>query len=120
MQRIPLLSIALLSTVAAGDAALAGPLSLNPQSQRAPIASIYSAPSQTEPPPPVRQVAAQGEYGGGFFEMLFRGPGGSRQDSRYDYRQSPADMGPGMVESPYNPGQPVMDPRFMKQEVAYD
>jgi lipoprotein-anchoring transpeptidase ErfK/SrfK len=123
MQRIPLLSIALLSTVAASDAALAGPFSLNPQSQRAPIASIYGAPSQNEPPPapPVRQAAAQGEYGGGFFEMLFRGPGGSRaQYAPGNYRQAPGDMGPGMVESPYNPGQPVMDPRFMKQEVAYD
>jgi len=124
MQRFPLLSIALLSTVAASDAALAGPLSLNPQSQRAPIASIYGAPSQNESPPPappVRQAAAQGEYGGGFFEMLFRGPGGSRSESApANYRQYPADLGPGMVESPNQPGQAVMDPRFMKQEVGYD
>ena len=121
MQRIPLLTIALLSTVAAGGAALAGPLSLNPQAQRAPIASIYGAPSQDVPAPPVRQAAAQGEYGGGFIEMLFRGPGGSRPDyPSNNYRQSPADMGPGMVESPYHPGQPVMDPRFMMQEVTYN
>ena len=121
MQRIPLLTIAFLSTVAASSVALAGPLSLNPQAQRAPIASIYGASSQDMPAPPVRQVAAQGEYGGGFLEMLFRGPGGSRAEyPPSNYRQSPADMGPGMVESPYYPGQPVMDPRFMKQEVAYD
>ncbi len=53
--------------------------------------------------------------------MLFRGPGGSRaQYAPSNYRPGPADMGPGMVESPYNPGQPVMDPRFMKQEIAYE
>jgi lipoprotein-anchoring transpeptidase ErfK/SrfK len=122
MQRIPLLSLALLSTVAASGPAVAGPLSLNPHRQ-APIASIYGArPSQ--PAPPVRQVAAQPQYGGGFFEMLFRGPGGgARYQSSQDpsnYRQYPADLGPGMVESPYYPGQAVQDPRYMRQEVAYD
>jgi lipoprotein-anchoring transpeptidase ErfK/SrfK len=123
MQRIPLLSLALLSTVAASGAAMAGPLSLNPQSQRqAPIAAIYGAPA-AEPTAPVRQTAAQGEYGGGFFEFLFRGPRGARYEPARDpanYRPYPPDMGPGMVESPYNPGQPAMDPRFMKQEVVYD
>jgi hypothetical protein len=80
MQRIPLFSIALLSTVAVSNAALAGPLFLDPQSQRTPIASIFGAPPPAEPvAPPVRQVAAQGEYGGGFLEMLFRGPGGARE-----------------------------------------
>jgi hypothetical protein len=55
MQRIPLFSLALLSTVAASSSGLAGPLSINPQAQRQapPIASIYSAPP-AEPAPPAR------------------------------------------------------------------
>ena len=54
MQRIPLLSLALLSTVAASSEALAGPLSINPVPQRSaapPIASIYGAPPPAEPLP---------------------------------------------------------------------
>jgi lipoprotein-anchoring transpeptidase ErfK/SrfK len=118
MQRIPLLSLALLSTVAASSAAVAGPLSLNPKSQRqAPLAAYYDA--QVTEPAPVQRVA-QNQYGGGFFEMLFRGPGGGSRDAPQTYRQYPAAIGPGMVESPNQPGQPVMDPRFMKQEVTYD
>ena len=123
MQRISLLSLALLSTVAASSEAVAGPLSINPVVPRggAPsIASIYGAPPPAEP---VRQefarpVAAQGQYGGGFFEFLMRGPGGPPSAN---YQQYPAgDLGPGMVESPGNPGQAVMDPRFVKQEVGYN
>jgi lipoprotein-anchoring transpeptidase ErfK/SrfK len=120
MQRIPLLSIALLSTVVVSSAALAAPLSLNPQSQGTSITSIFGTPPRAEPvAAPVLQAAAQGEYGGGFLEMLFRGPG-SRGPAPANYRASPADLGPGMVESADQPGQAVMDPRFMKQEVAYD
>jgi len=120
MQRIPLLSLALLSTVAASSAAVADPLSLNhPRSQRqAPLAAYYDA-QVNEPAPPVQRVA-QNQYGGGFFELLFRGPGGGSREAAPTYRQYPADMGPGMVESPNQPGQPVMDPRFMKREVSYD
>jgi lipoprotein-anchoring transpeptidase ErfK/SrfK len=111
MQRIPLLSLALLSTVAASSTAVAGPFYLNSPSGNAPS---YGAP----PPdarPPIRPVAAQGQYGGGFIELLFGG--GQRSEPANNYRQYPADAGPGMVESN---GQPVMDPRFMKQEVEYD
>ena len=116
MQRIPLLSLALLSTVAASGAAMAGPLSLNPQSQRqAPIAAIYGAPPG-QPAPPVRQTA---EYGGGFFEFLFRGPGGGTPPAYYRPGE-PADLGPGMVESPYDSSRAVMDPRYVKQDVTYD
>jgi lipoprotein-anchoring transpeptidase ErfK/SrfK len=118
MQRIPLLSLALLSTVAASSAAVAGPLSVNPKSQRqAPLAAYYDA--QVTEPAPVQRVA-QNQYGGGFFEMLFRGPGSGSREAPQTYRQYPADLGPGMVESPNQPGQAVMDPRFMKQEVTYD
>ena len=112
---------------------MAGPLSLNPQQRQAPIAAIYGAPAEpvtqpragtygasAEPVPQPRQVAAQNEYGGGFFEFLFRGPRYEPARDPANYRPYPADMGPGMVESPYNPGQPAMDPRFVKQEVVYD
>src|SRR5262245_24780587 len=119
MQRIHLLSLALLSTVAASGAAVAGPLSLNPSnpSRQAPVASIYGAPS-AQPAPQVRQPVAQAQYGGGLIEMLFGGPGRARSQMSQDpsnYRQYPADLGPGMVESPYYPGQAVQDPRYMKQ-----
>ena len=123
MQRIPLLSLALLSTVAASSEALAGPLSINPVPQRSaapPIASIYGAPPPAEPLP-MRQVSAQGRYGGGFFEFLMRGPGGGPPSANYrQYPGEPADLGPGMVEFPGQPGQAVMDPRYIKQEVSYD
>src|SRR3979411_849267 len=119
MQRIPLFSIALLSTVAVRNAALAAPLFLDPQSQLTPIASIFGAPPPAEPvAPPVRQVAAQGEYGGGFLEMLVGCHGRPRDPAPANYRAYPADLGPGMVESADQPGQAVVDPRFMKQEVA--
>src|SRR5262249_34863945 len=100
MPRIPILSVALLSTLAAGSSAVAGPLSLNPSQQnvaQSPIAAIYGAPP-AQAPAPVRQraptqVAAQGGQGGGFIEFLFGGRG-----SRGDYRRYPnfpADLGPG-------------------------
>jgi lipoprotein-anchoring transpeptidase ErfK/SrfK len=117
MQRIPLLSLALLSTMAASSTAVAGPLYLDaPAGGTPPVASIYGAP----PPDaqPVRRAAAQGQYGGGFIEFLFGG--GQRSESANNYRSYPADLGPGMVESSYHPGQPTMDPRFMKQEIEYD
>jgi lipoprotein-anchoring transpeptidase ErfK/SrfK len=122
MQRIHLLSLALLSTVAASGTAVAGPLSLNPPQRQAPSASTYGAPP-AQPAPQVRQPVAQAQYGGNFFEMLFRGPFGGRSQTSQDpsnYRQYPADLGPGMVESPYHPGQAVQDPRYMRQEVRYD
>ena len=123
MQRIPLLSLALLSTVAASSGAVAGPLSINPVVPRTPappIASVYAAPPPAEPVQRefARPVAAQGQYGGGFFEFLMRGPGGGPFARQYP--AGPADLGPGMVESPGNPGQAVMDPRYIKQEVTYN
>jgi lipoprotein-anchoring transpeptidase ErfK/SrfK len=119
MQRIPLLSLALLSTLAASTTALAGPLSLNPQSQRqAPIAAIFNAPADAspQPMPAYRPVAAQNDNGGGgFLQFLF---GGLPRNSRSDRGYQQQDAGPGMVDNGY--GQPVMDPRFLKQEVSYD
>jgi lipoprotein-anchoring transpeptidase ErfK/SrfK len=141
-QRLGVLSLALLSTICAGSTALAGPLSLNPQSQ--PGGRSYAAargavtpqaapeqayaqqtlaePASPEPPPPrARYAAAQG-MGGGFFEFLFRGPqgGGPRYQQAPAYAPPGYDMGPGVIESPDSPGRAVMDPRFVKQEVPYD
>jgi lipoprotein-anchoring transpeptidase ErfK/SrfK len=124
MQRFPRGSFALLLTLAASSIALADPLSLNPAARRsAPPAnaSIYGAPP-TEPAPQVRRVAADGQYGGGFIQFLFGGAG-ARYEQPAGYRQYPTvpgDLGPGMVESPYHPGMPVMDPRYVKQVIPYD
>jgi lipoprotein-anchoring transpeptidase ErfK/SrfK len=126
MQRIPLLPLALLSTMAASSEVVAGPLSINPAVPRTPappIASIYAAPPTAEPVRRefARPVAAQGQYGGGFLEFLMRGPfGGPPFGNHRQYPAGPADIGPGMVESPGHPGQAVMDPRYIKQEVGYD
>jgi lipoprotein-anchoring transpeptidase ErfK/SrfK len=144
--RLCVLSLAVVSTVCAGGSALAGPLSLSPQSpinggrpvaaargsvqpqaedQGYYIQQTFGAPAPAEREPPrVRQAAAQGNMGGGFFEFLFRGPsGGSRYEQAPAYaRQYPGDpdLGPGVIESPYAQGQMVVDPRYMKQEVVYD
>jgi lipoprotein-anchoring transpeptidase ErfK/SrfK len=113
MSRISLVSLALLSTVAASSIAVAGPLSVNPQ-RGAP--AVYA-----DPPAAPRQ--ARYEYGGGLIEFLFRGPSGMSSAPRYDargFRPGDPDLGPGMVESPGDPSRAVMDPRFLKQEVEYD
>jgi lipoprotein-anchoring transpeptidase ErfK/SrfK len=123
MQRLCLLSLAFLSTMPAssGTQALAGPLLIDPPAQRGAPATGFAAPSERAPS--VRRVAAQGEYGGGFLEFLFRGgvQGGPRYEPAANpYRAYPADLGPGMVESPNQPGHVVQDPRFLKQEVSYE
>src|SRR5271165_2036688 len=117
MQRLFLLPLAFLSTMLASSAtgALAGPFDLAPATQRAAQPAGFGETS--EPAPPVRRVAAQGEYGGGFLEFLLRG---GQQPAREPYRAYPADLGPGMVESSDQPGHLVMDPRFLKQEVGYE
>jgi lipoprotein-anchoring transpeptidase ErfK/SrfK len=125
MQRASLLSLFCLSTVLASGTTLAGPVILNPPAQGGAPPSGFGAPP--EPSSHVRQAAAQGEYGGGFLEFLFRG---GQQDGRRSepagessaaaYRQYPTDLGPGMVESPNQPGHLVMDPRFLRQGVSYE
>jgi lipoprotein-anchoring transpeptidase ErfK/SrfK len=126
MLRPSLLSLVLLSTMLACSTtrALAGPFDLAPSAQRGAQPGFGPAP---EPASPVRQPAAQGGYGGGFLEFLFRGgqQGGARyaparEPTAGRYPAYPADLGPGMVESPSQPGYLVMDPRFLKQEVSYD
>jgi lipoprotein-anchoring transpeptidase ErfK/SrfK len=122
MQRACLLSLVCLSTVLASSTTFAGPFLLSPPAQRDAPPLGFGLPPK--PSSPIRQVAAQDGYGGGFLEFLFRG---GQQNGRSDqarepaaaYRQYPADRGPGMIESPNQPGYLVMDPRFLKQEVAY-
>jgi lipoprotein-anchoring transpeptidase ErfK/SrfK len=132
-QRLGVLSLALLSSICAGSTALAGPLSLNPQSQSQPAArsavratpqAAYAQQPLAEPasPEPRARYAAAQNMGGGLFEFLFRGPsgGGPRYQQAPAYAPPGYDMGPGYVESPDQPGRAVMDPRYIKQEVPYD
>jgi lipoprotein-anchoring transpeptidase ErfK/SrfK len=138
-KRLGVLSLALLSSICAGSTALAGPLSLNPQSQpggRSYVAARgvvapQAAPEQAyarqplaEPasPEPRSRYAAAQNMGGGLFEFLFRGPsgGGPRYQQAPAYAPPGYDMGPGYVESPDSPGRAVMDPRYVKQEVPYE
>ena len=108
MQRTCVGLAVILSTIAICSPALSGPLPLEPSATRAAV-------------PSVRPAAAQGSYGGGFLEFLFSG--GVRSDAGAaapgEYRQYPADLGPGMVESPTQPGHLVMDPRYVRQDVSY-
>ncbi len=117
MQRACLLSLVCLSTVLASSTTFAGPFVLSPTASRGAPPSGFGPPP--EPSSHLRQAAAQGEYGGGFLEFLFRGGDPAREPPAATYRQYPADLGPGMVESPNQPGYLVMDPRFLKQEVSY-
>ena len=112
MRRACVRSLIYLLTVLASSTTLAGPLALDPSGQRVGPPSRFDA--RPEPSPRYQQVAAQ--YGGGFIEFLMRGAQQSSAAAAYGH---PADLGPGMVESPTQPGYLVMDPRFVKQQVSY-
>ncbi len=122
MQRLVLPVILTVITV---NTASAGPLNLNapdtPAGGAAPFARTFAQPPLEVAP--VRQVNGP-NYGGGFFEMLFRGPGNAApryepnpivmpQHDQRSYRQ------------PYDPAdesvaRPAVSQRFMKQVVSYD
>ena len=77
-----------------------------------------SAMRPAAPKPRPSAAPPSAEFGGGFLRSPVR-----RRLVRSDQRPSAygnQDLGPGMVESPYSPGRPVVDPRYMRQEVAYD
>ena len=97
---------ALLAGLFACGAASAGPLALN--------AANHQEPDR---PAPLQQVAVQGpNLGGGFFEMLFGGPGrGPAQPGNY----SGAPAEPYYGQSDAGESQ-ALDPRYLKQEVSYD
>jgi lipoprotein-anchoring transpeptidase ErfK/SrfK len=116
MQRLVLPFIV---SVFAFNTASAGPLNLNaPDTPAAggPLGQIFAQA-------PVRQVNEQNpNFGGGFFEMLFRGP----SNSAPRYEPNPIVM-PQPDQRYYGYGQPdeasthpAVSPRFMKQVVNYD
>ncbi len=131
MQRIAF--SALLTLFACVPASAAPPLSLSPDPSTAPAA----AQSQTAAPVP-RYAAAQGpNLGGGFLEMLFRGPGAqsTAPAPRYEplptiappalFGRQPEQMepAPGYEPQDYPGAQSArgpVNPRFLKQEVRYD
>jgi lipoprotein-anchoring transpeptidase ErfK/SrfK len=120
MQRSSWFSLAVVTMIAASGSALAGPLTLNPDSYSAgarPDARATAQPQVAAPAPPVHRVAARrgGGCGGGLFEVLFCGAGQGERPATY---HGAADYGPGMVDTPY--GRPVLDPRYLRQEIRYD
>jgi lipoprotein-anchoring transpeptidase ErfK/SrfK len=92
------------------------------------------------PQQPVQMIAVQPQYaqperpdlGGGFIEFLFGGGGETRSRGRQQQPQAvpaPVPMQPAYAPMPAQgrpvmqqarPPQPAADPRFMKQEVAYN
>jgi lipoprotein-anchoring transpeptidase ErfK/SrfK len=130
MQRQRFLLSVFLTTLSIGTAS-AGPLSLTPDVQRTgrPVARAAAPAPETNQlyerqaaeAPRVRQAAAQGQYGGGFIEFLFGGGNSQRQRSEepavyFGSQPVNRDYGPGVVEQN---GRAVVDPRYMRQEVAY-
>ena len=125
MQRIayPTLVLTLLTL----GPAVAGPLDLNPQTQpvatsaRPGIGSIFAAPPAAEPAPTMSYASTQTNYGGGFLEMLFRGPGGAPQRQYEPEPQGPVyGRAYGGDQDVDDPRSRQVDPRFMRQEVNYD
>ncbi len=114
----------LTSTMMIGPA-LAGPQSLviDPSRPNRPVIRVQQMHIQPRPavaqpaqPAPEAYARPRPAFGGGFLEALFGG-GSTRPDQRAAYGNQ--DLGPGVVESPYSPGRPVVDPRYMRQEVNY-
>jgi lipoprotein-anchoring transpeptidase ErfK/SrfK len=97
---------------------LAGPLSIAPDAQRR-VAPTVRAERQAEAAT-VHYASSRGNYGGGFIEFLFGGGGERNERSEppiyFGGQQMRGDYGPGVVESN---GRTVVDPRFMRQEIAY-
>jgi lipoprotein-anchoring transpeptidase ErfK/SrfK len=117
----------LVTTVFTIGTAIAAPIDLTPQ------ASPGGAPAV---PPSARYAQAQGSnLGGGFFEMLFRGPGSAPQRHHHQqdsYQPAPApgyrnwqyETDDGHVAAPsrasLHPSRTEVDPRFQRQEVSYN
>ena len=108
MPRAFLPSLACLFTALMSSPTMAGPFLLDGSTpERAQPSGIATA---TQPPALVRRTAGPANLGGGFLEFLVGGE--RRQDAASAYRSYPADLGPGVVESPSQPGQLVVDPRI--------
>ena len=82
MQRACVRSLIYLLTVLASSTTLAGPLAFDPSGQRVGTPSGFGA--RPEPSPRYQQLAAQGQYGGGFIEFLMRG--GQQSSAAAAYR----------------------------------
>jgi lipoprotein-anchoring transpeptidase ErfK/SrfK len=97
---------ALLTGLFACGTAAAGPLSLNPVTRQEP-----------DRPAPMQQVAVQGpNFDGGFFEMLFGGPGRAPAQPG-SYSSAPAEPYYGQSDA----GElQTLNPRYLKQEVPYE
>ena len=113
MQRLVLPAIFIAFTF---TTATAGPLNLNPPGATGvhPSGSLQTAPVQL----------AQGpNLGGGFLELLFRGPGNNDAAPRYEPRLpfQPFQRQIDPTEQDYSgqPGQAI-HPRYLKQVVNYD
>jgi lipoprotein-anchoring transpeptidase ErfK/SrfK len=98
---------ALLTVLAAGSA-YAGPLNLQPDVHRD-RAQSYAPDARSAPRGPSAPVQPVANYGGGFIEMLFGGPGSG----------APARYQPNPMMGSASPAEPAIDPRYLKQEVAY-
>jgi lipoprotein-anchoring transpeptidase ErfK/SrfK len=112
MQRLILPAIV---TAFSFTAAIAGPLNLNPPVGANPAAgaSIEAAPVQL----------AQGpNFGGGFLELLFRGPRSNDAAPRYEPLQRQVTPAEPQENQGYygEPGQQSVNPRYLKQVVDYD
>ena len=139
MQRIAFST--LVTTVLAFNSAAADPLDLRGPGLPPPpgIGSIFAAPAPAVEPATPRRASVDGpNMGGGFLEMLFRGPGGEPPVPRtYEPQQAPApasaprfnqpfayggDREPDLLDSnaPAQPSRGPVNPRFDRQEVSYD
>jgi lipoprotein-anchoring transpeptidase ErfK/SrfK len=110
MQRLVLPVIVTAFTFAT---AAAGPLNLNPPAGSPPAVGSPADGAL------VHRVQSSGpNFGGGFLELLFRGPGNSNAAPRYEPRL-PFQRQP-MEPSEQDPSQYRLDPRYQKQVVNYD
>jgi lipoprotein-anchoring transpeptidase ErfK/SrfK len=128
MQRIAFATF--LTAFLAFTPAFSGPLNLNPSAPPADnaapsgVGSVFAqAPAE---PAPMRYAATESSYGGGFIEMLFRGPGAAAPQRQYQEEPQSAPMNPVYGRAHTNgqdvddPAQRQVDPRFLRQEVSYD
>jgi lipoprotein-anchoring transpeptidase ErfK/SrfK len=98
--------------------ATAGPLNLNPHNLSSPGGAPSAAGSPADGALVPRVQSPSPNLGGGFLELLFRGPGNSdapRYESRLPFQRQ---MEP--VEQDPSGRQYTLDPRYQKQVVNYD
>src|SRR5438477_11676353 len=91
------------------------PIALKPTA----LAVTFAESPAVDEPPRTHYAAADGpNYGGGFFEMLFRGPGNRQQAPRYAPAPQPGYGGQDQIEANRYSGEPArpgMNPRYLKQ-----